>query len=82
MKNTTVDSVNIYDYKFKNEDYIIGAISLIILCIPIIIRIFLFVYSHISQKFNFKGNFFHVIIKKVFPSPQRVGDFFVQTSPF
>ena len=50
MKNTTVDSVNIYDYKFKNEDYIIGAISLIILCIPIIIRIFLFVYSHISQK--------------------------------
>ena len=50
MKNTTVDSFNIYDYTFKNKDYIIGAISLIILSIPIIIRIFLDIYGQISFK--------------------------------
>ena len=52
MKNSTVDSINIYDRTIKRKDYFIGTISLLLLLIPIIIKIFLLIYGQIFFKLN------------------------------
>ena len=63
MNTTSVDTFKILDHKFSYDQYLICIFSLLIIFIPLIIRIFLFIYKSIKSRKIEKQNTINKLIK-------------------